>query len=121
MGDCSLLALIVTVTGLFGMISHYVSRSTHEIGLRMALGADRSKVVREVLGRSMRWVALGLVLGALASLGVTRLFSGLLYGISATDPITFVGTMFLMAGIAWAACYIPAVRAARIPPLIALH
>jgi len=117
----SALALVMTATGLFGVISYYVSRKTHEIGLRLALGASRAAVVRSVLGRSLSLVAAGLVLGTALSLGTTHLLTGLLYGISSTDPTTFIGTIVLMTAIALVAGYVPTLRATRIAPVIALR
>jgi len=117
----SVLALVMTATGLFGMISYHVSRRTHEIGLRLALGASRATVVRSVLGRSLGLVAVGLAMGIALSLGTTHLLTGLIYGISSTDPATFAGTIVLMIAIALVAGYLPTLRAARIAPVIALR
>ncbi len=113
-------ALALAAAGIYGLVAYSVTRRTHEIGLRMALGAQRSDVLRLILGESARLAAFGLILGLGASLAATRLISGLLFGIKATDPLTFILVGALLAAVALLASYIPARRAMRIAPVTAL-
>ena len=115
------LALALASTGLFSLLSYLVSQRTHEIGVRMALGARHSDIARLVLGQGAALVAAGLVIGLGASFICARLFSSLLFGISATDPLTFMITPALLSLVALLACYIPARRATKVDPLVALR
>jgi putative ABC transport system permease protein len=117
----AVLALALTSIGIYGVMSYSVSRRTHEIGIRMALGAQRADVLSLIVRQGMVFAIAGIVLGTVASLGITRLMSDLLFGVSATDPVIFVGVTLLLASVALAANYIPARRAARVDPLVALH
>lgn len=117
----SLLALILAAIGVFGVISYSASQRAHEIGVRMALGAQRRDVLRLILGQGGRLALLGLACGALAAVLLTRLMAGLLYGVSPTDPLTFGAVIILLFGVALAACYFPARRAMRVDPLVALR
>jgi ABC-type antimicrobial peptide transport system permease subunit len=109
------------VIGLYGVIAFVVARRTKEIGVRMALGARRPDIVRLVLRQGLTLVGIGLVLGLAGSVGVTRFLKTLLFGVTATDPVTFVGISALVVLVALAACYLPARRATRVDPMQALR
>ena len=115
------LALLLASVGIYGVLSYLVGQRTQEIGVRMALGAERFDVVRMVLGDGARMTAIGLAVGVVAALGLTRLMSKMLFGVTPTDPITFVGVATLLSAVALLACYVPAHRAARVDPIVALR
>jgi predicted permease len=115
------LALLLSSIGIYGVISYLVGQQTREIGIRMALGAQRKDVLRMILGNGTRMALLGVAIGIVAALGLTRLMAKMLYGVSATDPLTFVVVAFVLVVVALAACYIPARRAMRVDPLVALR
>jgi predicted permease len=121
LGVFAALALALACAGIYGVISYLVGQRTHEIGVRIALGAQRGDVLRLILGEGARMALLGVCVGVAASLGLTRLMSRLLFGVSATDPLTFAGVGLTLAFVALAACYIPARRALRVDPLVALR
>jgi predicted permease len=115
------LALVLACVGIYGVISYLVGQRTHEIGLRMALGAERRDVLRLVIGHGTRMALVGVAIGIGASLGLTRLMANQLFGVNAHDPLTFAGVAMLLIVVAVAACYIPARRATRVDPVIALR
>jgi predicted permease len=115
------LALVLSSVGIYGVISYIVGQRTREIGIRMALGAQRKDVLRIVLTEGARMTAVGVCIGLAASLLLTRLLAKLLFGVSATDPLTFLAVAVLLALVALAACYIPARRATRVDPVVALR
>ncbi len=120
-GALALLALVVACIGLYGLLSFEVTRRTHEVGVRMALGASRLNVLRMVLGRGIRLVALGALIGIAAALGLTRYLQSLLYGVRPIDPLGYaVGTVLLLI-VGAAACYVPARRATKVDPMVALR
>ena len=117
----SALALVLSAIGIYGVVSYSVAQRIREIGIRMALGAQRSDVLRLVLGQGARISSIGIAIGIAASLLLTRLMTKLLYSVSAADPATFLAVALLLALIALAACYIPARRTTRVDPLMALR
>ena len=114
-------ALALALSGLYGVIYYLVTQRTREIGIRVALGADQSRVVRLVLGQGALLAAVGIVIGLAGALALSRLLGGLLYGVSARDPITFTGVSVLLALVALLATLIPAWKAAKVDPIIALR
>jgi putative ABC transport system permease protein len=114
-------ALVLAAVGIYGVVAYTVAQRTSEIGIRVAMGAQRRDVLRLILAQGSRLIVSGVALGIAAGLLITRLMAGLLYGISATDPLTFAGVALLLMTVALLACYVPARRAMRVDPLIALR
>ena len=117
----STLALVLSAVGIYGVISYLAGQRTHEIGVRMALGASSRDVLGMVLGEGMRITLVGVGIGMLSAAGLTRLITKLMYGVGTMDPITFGGVALLLTGVALLACYIPARRAMRVDPIVALR
>jgi len=121
LGGFAALALALAAVGIIGVVSYSVTQRTREIGIRMALGAARTDVLKLILSASMVWVAVGIALGIMASLGLTRLLGTLLYGVKPGNPLVLGSVSFVLASVALLASYIPARRAAKVDPMVALR
>jgi predicted permease len=119
--EMGFVGLLLAVVGVFGVVSYAAALRTHEIGIRMALGADRHDILKLVLGQGVRFIGIGVALGLAAAWALTRAMGKLLIGVSSTDPITYIVAVAILAAVALLACYIPAQRAARVEPLVALR
>jgi putative ABC transport system permease protein len=115
------LAAVLAAVGIYGVMAYMVTGRTREVGIRMAMGAQQSEVLRMILGDGARLTVLGIGAGLAAAFGLTRVMSSLLFGVSAVDPMTFAGITLLVALVAMLASYIPARRAAKVDPMVALR
>ncbi|MDB6040841.1 MAG: permease, partial [Verrucomicrobiales bacterium] len=121
LGGFSFLALLLASLGIYGVLSYSVTQRTQEIGIRMAIGAQRSTVLKLIMGDGVKLALIGVASGLIAAFVLTRLMSSLLFGIGTTDPVTFAFNAVLLFGVALLACYLPAWRATRIHPMVALR
>jgi ABC-type antimicrobial peptide transport system permease subunit len=117
----ALAALLLAWLGIYGTISYVVGERTREIGVRIALGAQRKSILGMVLRKGLKLAVAGALMGLVAALIVSHLMAGLLYGVSPNDPLTFLGLTIVLTAVALAACYIPARRAMRVDPIIAMR
>jgi putative ABC transport system permease protein len=117
----AIMALLLAAVGLYGVMAYMVTERTHEMGIRMALGATRSSVLGMILSQGLKLSAFGIVAGLLVSLAFTRVLGTFLFHVGSTDPITFAAVALLLVAVAFAASYIPARRAMRVDPMVALR
>jgi putative ABC transport system permease protein len=116
-----MLGLLLAIVGVYGVVSYAASQRTHEIGIRIALGAQRAQILKMIFRQGLLIVGLGLAVGIFATLGISRLVASLLVGVAGTDPLTYAAVSILLTIVALTACYIPARRAMRVDPMTALR
>jgi putative ABC transport system permease protein len=121
LGVFAAVALLLAAVGIYGVMSYSFSQRTHEVGVRIALGAQRLDILRMALGEGMRVVVIGLASGLAGTAIMTRFFRSMLFDVRPTDPVTFLSVSAILAGVAFFACYVPAKRATRVDPLAALR
>ena len=121
LGTFATVALVLAGIGIYGVISYNVAQRTREMGIRAALGATERSLLRLILDRGVRLTLIGLAIGVAGAIGLTRLMATLLYGVGARDPVTMVSVGVILAGVAIAASYVPARRATRVDPVVALR
>jgi putative ABC transport system permease protein len=121
LGLFALAALVLAATGLYGVIAYLVSQRGRELGIRIAVGAQSTDILRLIVGEGLKLISAGVLVGLLGALALTRLLSGLLFGVAPTDPLTFVTIAVVMTAVALLACYVPARRATRVDPMRALR
>ena len=121
LGVFALVALVLAASGLYGLVAHSVTERTHEIGVRMALGAERRDVIRLVIGHGLSMTIAGIAIGVGGAAALSKSLEGLVFGVEPMDPVTFATVGVMLLGVSLAACYLPAWRATRIPPTTALR
>jgi putative ABC transport system permease protein len=121
LGGFASLALVLASVGIYGVIAYSVTQRVHEIGIRMALGAQKMDVLRLVIGQGLTLTLIGMAIGSLAAVALMRAMKSMLFGVSATDPLTYAAVAVLVAGVSLLACWVPARRAAKVDPMVALR